>query len=247
MVQQTTILGDEQKKDSFKGATYRVERGEERATIAQGDGWIETLTLTPHNPVDGFQVGAMANSWRTTYNPVNLRTLLIECANIFDNNDYVGYWLDDDGLYHIDPSDYYSEHDYYRALTMGIRNQQRSIWSFIQESEVPVATQAAFEHFNDPQTPSEGSEAPSEGSEMPTAVHVDYQRGYAVLRIAELEDLIQRNREASERSRELRKGSDLGTRAVDDVVVLDFEISDDEEVMSHGRHHLSLDLDASKF
>lgn len=235
-MQETTIIGDETKTDSFKGATYRVERGEERATIAQGDGWIETLTLTPHNPNDGFQVGALKNSWRTTHNPVNLRTLLIECANIFDNNDYVGYWLDDEGVYHIDPSDYYSEDDYYPALTMGIHNQQRSIWSFIQAAEVPVATPAAFEHFNGPQTPSEGSEAPS----IP-------ERGYAVLRVDELEDLIQRNKEASELSRELRKDSNLGTRAVDDVVVLDFVISDDEEVMSNGRHHLSLDLEASKF
>ena len=158
MVQETTIIGDERKTDSFKGATYRVERGEERATIAQGDGWIETLDLTPHDPTDGFQVGALKNSWRTTHNPVNLRTLLIECANIFDNNDYVGYWLDDEGMYHIDPSDYYSEDDYYPALAMGIHNQQRSIWSFIQGGEVPVATKQAFHYFN-------GSEAPPKGSE----------------------------------------------------------------------------------
>jgi len=194
MVQQTTIIGDETKTDSFKGATYRVERGEERATIAQGDGWIETLTLTPHNPDDGFQVGAMANSWRTTHNPVNLRTLLIECANIFDNNDYVGYWLDDEGVYHIDPSDYYSEDDYYQALTMGIRNQQRSIWSFIQESEVPVATKQAFHYFNGSETPSEGSEAPTEGSEAPTMP----QGGYAVTNVRELEDIIQRHKEVDD-------------------------------------------------
>jgi len=242
-VQQTTIIGDATKTDSFKGATYRAERGEERQTIAQGDGWNETLTLTLHDPTDGFQVGALKNSWRTTSDPLNLRTLLIECANIFDNNDYVGYWLDDEGVYHIDPSDYYSEDDYYLALGEGIKNQQRSIWSFIQGAEVPVATKEAFHYFKGSEAPSEGSESPS----MPTAVHVDYQRGYAVLHIDELEDLIQRNREASECSRELRKGSDLGTRAVDDVVVLDFEISNDEEVMSNGRHHLSLDLEASKF
>ena len=243
MVQQTTIIGDERKTDSFKGATYRVERDEERATIAQGDGWIETLTLTSHNPTDGFQVGALKNSWRTTYDPVNLRTLLIECANIFDNNDYVGDWLDDEGMYHIDPSDYYSEDDYYHALTMGIRNQQRSIWSFIQAAEVPVATKQAFHYFKGSEAPSEGSESPS----MKNTIKQLAQRGYAVLRVHELEDLIQRNREASERSREIRKDTDLDTRACDDVVVLDFEISDDEEVMSDGRHHLGLDLEASKF
>ena len=162
MVQQATILGDATKTDSFKGATYRVERGEERQTIAQGDGWNETLTLTSHNPDDGFQVGALKHSWRTTPDPVNLRTLLIECANIFDNNDYVGYWLDDEGVYHIDPSNYYSEDDYYLALGEGIKNQQRSIWSFIQAAEVPVATKQAFHYFKGSEAPSEGSEAPSD-------------------------------------------------------------------------------------
>jgi len=165
MVQHTTILGGEHKKDSFKGATYRVERGEERQTIAQGDGWDETLTLTLHDPTDGFQVGALRNSWRTTSDPVNLRTLLIECANIFDTNDYVGYWLDDEGVYHIDPSNYYSEDDYYLALAVGINNEQRSIWSFIQAAEVPVATKQAFHYFK-------GSKAPSEGSESPNSLTI---------------------------------------------------------------------------
>ena len=200
-MQRTTILGDEQKTDSFKGATYRVERGEERATIAEGDGWIETLTLTPHNPDDGFQVGAMAHSWRTTRNPVNLRTLLIECANIFDNNDYVGYWLDDEGVYHIDPSDYYSEDDYYLALTMGIRNQQRSIWSFIQAAEVPVATKAAFHYFNGSETPSEGSKEPSTvttGTLSNPIASIMPQGGYAVTNVQELEEIIQRHKEVDD-------------------------------------------------
>ncbi len=162
-MQQTTILGDEQKKDSFKGATYRVERGEERQTIAQGDGWNETLTLTLHDPTDGFQVGALKNSWRTTSNPVNLRSLLIECANIFDNSDYVGYWLDDEGMYHIDPSYYYSENEYLDAMGDAKKFNQKAIWSFIQAAEVAVAP-TPLQHFN------EASEAPSEGSESPKAL-----------------------------------------------------------------------------
>ena len=234
MVETNDLGDDEIMTDSFKGATYRVKRG---------DGGMYDIELILHTPTDGFQVGAINGTYVQTHTPLELNALLRTCAYVHPNADYVGYWLDDEGMYHIDPSHYYSEADYMDAIADARSLNQKAIWSFIQAAEVAVAPTPLQQFGNASETPSEGSESPS----MKNTIKQLAQRGYAVLRVDELEDLIQRNREASERSRELRKGSNLGTRAVDDVVVLDFEISDDEEVMSAGRHQLQLDLEASKF
>lgn len=230
-----------------RGATYRIHFNRRGASM-----------LLNHSPKDGFQVGSVNGSWATTSRLESVEPLLWACANEGDKlsrcnstdpkNDedfmYVGYWYEEEtGLYHIDPSLYYREDEYMDAIADARSLNQKAIWSFIQAAEVAVAP-TPLQHFN------EASEAPSEGSESPSmqnTIKQLAQRGYAVLRVHELEDLIQRNKEASERSRELRKDTDLGTRAVDDVVILDFEISNDEEVMSDGRHHLALDLETSKF
>ena len=144
MVETHDLGDDERMNDSFKGATYRVERGE---------GNMYDIELILHTPTDGFQVGAINGTYVQTHTPIELNALLRTCAYVHADVDYVGYWLDDEGMYHIDPSHYYSEDDYYHALNQGIKNQQRSIWSFIQGAEVPVATKQAFHYFKDSAAP----------------------------------------------------------------------------------------------
>ena len=147
MVETNTIGDDERMNDSFKGATYRVERGE---------GNMYDIELIPHTPNDGFQVGAINGTYVQTHSPLELNALLRTCAYVHPNADYVGYWLDDEGMYHIDPSHYYSEAEYMDAIADARSLNQKAIWSFIQGAEVVIAP-TPLQYFK------EASETPSQG------------------------------------------------------------------------------------
>ena len=178
MVETNTIGDDERMTDSFKGATYRVKRG---------DGGMCDIELIRHTPTDGFQVGAINGTYVQTHTPLELNALLRTCAYVHPNADYVGYWLDDEGMYHIDPSHYYSEAEYMDAIADARSLNQKAIWSFIQAAEVAVAP-TPLQQFG------HASEAPSEGSEA----LIKPQGGYAVTNVQELEKIIQRHKEVDD-------------------------------------------------
>ena len=150
MVETNDLGDDEIMTDSFKGATYRVKRG---------DGGMCDIELIRHTPTDGFQVGAINGTYVQTHTPLELNALLRTCAYVHPNADYVGYWLDDEGMYHIDPSHYYSEADYMDAIADARSLNQKAIWSFIQAAEVAVAPTPLQQFGNASETPSEGSES----------------------------------------------------------------------------------------
>jgi hypothetical protein len=211
MVETNTIGDDERMNDSFKGATYRVERGE---------GEMYDIELIPHTPSDGFQVGAINGTYVQTHSPLELNALLRTCAYVHPNAGYVGYWLDDEGMYHIDPSHYYSEDEYALALNVALDLNQKAIWSFIQGEEITTAT-PYLSRFN------EASEAPSEGSDSPKALEASVKVYHGSLTITN-ETLREVYDEVREHAALWTDEVDFGARTILRALYEKLEIVEDE-------------------
>ena len=119
------------------GATYSVLESEMPG---------ESFTITKATLEAGYQVGYMprrdrveydVTSWATTKSPEALEYLIWACAERFHGIcDYVGFWKDDEGVFHVDPSDHHDTLE--GALHFGKSYGQLTVWDWAEMDTIVV-------------------------------------------------------------------------------------------------------------
>ena len=113
------------------GATYEIR------------GLPGSFTISHTTLKQGYQVGFMTEtdrakgvkSWATTRSQDALSYLIWACAEKFVGKcDFIGFWEDDDGLYHIDPSNHHE--DLEAGLNEGKAHGQIAIWDHANGVEI---------------------------------------------------------------------------------------------------------------
>ena len=118
------------------GATYRINED-----WRDNDGF----TLSRATLEAGYQVGFMLSrdmdegvtTWATTKSEEALESLIWACAQRFKGIvDYVGFWRDDDGLFHVDPSVHFDTLQ--GALIGGSSFGQLTVWDWAKMDAIVV-------------------------------------------------------------------------------------------------------------
>jgi len=120
------------------GATYSIEEEDERPN--------GSFTITRATLEAGYQVGFIprtdrvrygVTSWATTKSPEALEYLIWACAERFKGIcAYVGFWKDEEGVFHVDPSEHYDTLK--GALHYGRSFGQLTVWDWANMDEVKV-------------------------------------------------------------------------------------------------------------